>query len=247
MPRATTLWHMQRLKIHSRIHVAALVIANYAEDYSHFLAESSLGAWLKENGVPALYGMLTKDSRGLSIGQAGEFDHSGSQAIRALKERDTYATTVNPNIATVTASEALADKVNFLSVTPEFVCKIIKYEQPDGVYATFGRILRRTWVRQLPLRRLSDISPSFVLRACGEEYEGWKEIECEAVRDRRDGWITACNTENFGPLGIHTGDSTAVAPSQTLSGAGYNMLRTTAVNVISHLGVVGECNVQYST
>ncbi|KAF9039240.1 carbamoyl-phosphate synthase [Panaeolus papilionaceus] len=268
-------------------------------------------------------------SGGLSIGQAGEFDYSGSQAIKALKEEGIYTIMVNPNIATIATSKGLADKVYFLPVTPEFVRKIIKYEQPDGIYVTFGgqtalnvgiklkdefeelgvkvlgtpiQTVITTEDRQLFASAMEEIGEKcaesqtattpeeavaaansigfpVIVRAayalgglgsgfaqnedqlkalCAKAFatspqvlversmKGWKEIEYEVVRDCRDNCITVCNMENFDPLGIHTGDSIVVAPSQTLSDADYNMLRTTAINVIRHLGVVGECNIQYA-
>lgn len=273
--------------------------------------------------------VLVLGSGGLSIGQAGEFDYSGSQALKALKEEGIYTILVNPNIATIATSRGLADKVYFLPVTPEFVRKIIKYEKPDGIYVTFGgqtalnvgvkmkdefealgvKVLGTpidtiitTEDRQLFASAMADIGercaqsdtattldeavvaantigyPVIVRAAyalgglgsgfaqdekqlkalCSKAFatspqvlveksmEGWKEIEYEVVRDCRDNCITVCNMENFDPLGIHTGDSIVVAPSQTLSDADYNMLRTTAINVIRHLGVVGECNIQYA-
>ncbi|CAA7267824.1 unnamed protein product [Cyclocybe aegerita] len=268
-------------------------------------------------------------SGGLSIGQAGEFDYSGSQAIKALKEEGIYTIMVNPNIATIATSKGLADKVYFLPVTPEFIRKVIKFEKPDGIYVTFGgqtalnvgiklkdefeelgvKVLGTpidtvitTEDRQLFAAAMEEIGekcaesltatntndavaaatqigfPVIVraayalgglgsgfaqdeaqLRAlCAKAFatspqvlveksmKGWKEIEYEVVRDCRDNCITVCNMENFDPLGIHTGDSIVVAPSQTLSDSDYNMLRTTAINVIRHLGVVGECNIQYA-
>ncbi|KAI6001789.1 hypothetical protein EDD15DRAFT_2541398 [Pisolithus albus] len=273
--------------------------------------------------------VLILGSGGLSIGQAGEFDYSGSQAIKALKEEGIYTILLNPNIATIATSKGLADKVYFLPVTPDFVRKIIKYEQPDGIYVTFGgqtalnvgiklkdefaalgvkvlgtpiETIITTEDRQLFAQAMESIGercaqsstattteeaiaaareigfPVIVraayalgglgsgfaqdenqLRAlCSKAFatspqvlveksmKGWKEIEYEVVRDCRDNCITVCNMENFDPLGIHTGDSIVVAPSQTLSDSDYNMLRTTAINVIRHLGVVGECNIQYA-
>ncbi|KAG0704073.1 hypothetical protein DFH29DRAFT_913533 [Suillus ampliporus] len=261
--------------------------------------------------------ILILGSGGLSIGQAGEFDYSGSQAIKALKEEGIYTILVNPNIATIATSKGLADKVYFLPVTPDFVRKIIKYEKPDGIYVTFGgqtalnvgiklkdefaalgvqvlgtpiETIITTEDRQLFAQAMEDIGERSVaaareigfpvivraayalgglgsgfaqnevqLRAlCRKAFatspqvlveksmKGWKEIEYEVVRDCRDNCITVCNMENFDPLGIHTGDSIVVAPSQTLSDSDYNMLRTTAINVIRHLGVVGECNIQYA-
>jgi carbamoyl-phosphate synthase/aspartate carbamoyltransferase len=272
---------------------------------------------------------LILGSGGLSIGQAGEFDYSGSQAIKALKEEGIYTILINPNIATIQTSKGLADKVYFLPVTAEFVRKIIKYEQPDSIYVTFGgqtalqvgiqlkdefeklgvKVLGTpidtiitTEDRELFARSMESIGEKcaksasassveeamnvvdsigypVIVRAayalgglgsgfadnkeelldlCNKAFaaspqiliersmKGWKEIEYEVVRDAHDNCITVCNMENFDPLGIHTGDSIVVAPSQTLSDDDYNMLRTTAVNVIRHLGVVGECNIQYA-
>ncbi|AFR92748.1 carbamoyl-phosphate synthase, large subunit [Cryptococcus neoformans C23] len=273
--------------------------------------------------------VLVLGSGGLSIGQAGEFDYSGSQAIKALKEEGIYTILVNPNIATIQTSKGLADKVYFLPVTPEFVLKIIKHEKPDGIYCTFGgqtalnvgiklkdefpklgvkvlgtpiETIITTEDREMFARAMEEIGEKcaesatavnlteaieaanrigfpVIVRAayalgglgsgfakdveqltelCGKAFatspqvlveksmKGWKEIEYEVVRDCRNNCITVCNMENFDPLGIHTGDSIVIAPSQTLSDADYNMLRTTAVNVIRHLGVVGECNIQYA-
>ncbi|TFY63266.1 hypothetical protein EVG20_g6387 [Dentipellis fragilis] len=273
--------------------------------------------------------VLILGSGGLSIGQAGEFDYSGSQAIKALKEEGIYTILVNPNIATIATSKGLADKVYFLPVTPEFVRKIILYEKPDGIYVTFGgqtalnvgvklkdefeslgvqvlgtpiETIITTEDRQMFAAAMEEIGEkcaqsdtattqeeavlaaneigypvivraAYALGGLGSGFaqneaqlkalcekafatspqvlveksmKGWKEIEYEVVRDCRDNCITVCNMENFDPLGIHTGDSIVVAPSQTLSDVDYNMLRTTAINVIRHLGVVGECNIQYA-
>lgn len=273
--------------------------------------------------------VLVLGSGGLSIGQAGEFDYSGSQAIKALKEEGIYTVLINPNIATIQTSKGLADKVYFLPVTPEYVRKVIQYEKPDGIYVTFGgqtalsvgialkdefeglgvkvlgtqidtiittedRDLFNEALAQIneksapassaitideALEAANRIGYPVICRAayalgglgsgfadndqelvalCNKAFatspqvlieksmKGWKEIEYEVVRDCRDNCITVCNMENFDPLGIHTGDSIVIAPSQTLSDDDYNMLRTTAVNVIRHLGVVGECNIQYA-
>lgn len=273
--------------------------------------------------------VLILGSGGLSIGQAGEFDYSGSQAIKALKQEGIYTILVNPNIATIQTSKGLADKVYFLPVTADSVRKIIQREKPDAIYVTFGgqtalqvgiqlkdefeslgvRVLGTqihtiitTEDRELFARSMESIGERCaksasasstkeakeVVKAIGfpvivraayalgglgsgfaedeaqlvdlcdkafasspqvlveKSMKGWKEIEYEVVRDARDNCITVCNMENFDPLGIHTGDSIVVAPSQTLSDEDYNMLRTTAVNVIRHLGVVGECNIQYA-
>lgn len=273
--------------------------------------------------------VLVLGSGGLLIGQAGEFDYSGSQAIKALKEEGIYTILINPNIATIQTSKGLADKVYFLPVTPEFVRKVIKHERPDGIYCTFGgqtalsvgialkdefeglgvKVLGTpidtvitTEDRELFALAMLEINEkcarseavnnveeaieaanaigyplivraAFALGGLGSGFadneeqlvdlcskafavspqvlversmKGWKEVEYEVVRDAFDNCITVCNMENFDPLGIHTGDSIVVAPSQTLSDEDYNMLRTTAVNVIRHLGVVGECNIQYA-
>ena len=273
--------------------------------------------------------VLILGSGGLSIGQAGEFDYSGSQAIKALREEGIYTVLINPNIATIQTSKGLADKVYFLPVNADFVRKVIKYESPDSIYVTFGgqtalqvgiqlkdeferlgvKVLgtpidtivttedRELFSRSMDsinekcaksasastldeaLRVVENIKFPVIVRAAyalgglgsgfaedvdqlkdlctkalavspqvliEKSMKGWKEIEYEVVRDARDNCITVCNMENFDPLGIHTGDSIVVAPSQTLSNEDYNMLRTTAVNVIRHLGVVGECNIQYA-
>ena len=273
--------------------------------------------------------VLVLGSGGLSIGQAGEFDYSGSQAIKALKEEGIYTVLINPNIATIQTSKGLADKVYFLPVTADFVRKVIVYELPDAIYVTFGgqtalqvgmqlkdefeklgvkvlgtpiNTVITTEDREMFARSMESIGEKCaksasastveeamqVVKAIGfpvivraayalgglgsgfaeneagllelckkalsvspqvlieRSMKGWKEIEYEVVRDARDNCITVCNMENFDPLGIHTGDSIVVAPSQTLSDEDYNMLRSTAVNVIRHLGVVGECNIQYA-
>ncbi|KAJ2742407.1 Carbamoyl-phosphate synthase [Coemansia sp. BCRC 34301] len=273
--------------------------------------------------------VLVLGSGGLSIGQAGEFDYSGSQAIKALKEEGIYTILINPNIATIQTSKGLADKCYFLPVTPDCVRKVILHERPDGIYCTFGgqtalnigvklrdefeglgvqvlgtqiETIMITEDRELfasamaeinekcakshaassideAIAAANDIGYPLIIRAayalgglgsgfaeneeelialCRKAFaaspqvlversmKGWKEIEYEVVRDSFDNCITVCNMENFDPLGIHTGDSIVVAPSQTLSDEDYQMLRTTAVNVIRHLGVVGECNIQYA-
>ncbi|XP_023245236.1 CAD protein isoform X3 [Copidosoma floridanum] len=275
--------------------------------------------------------VLILGSGGLSIGQAGEFDYSGSQAIKALREEGIQTVLVNPNIATVQTSKGMADKVYFLPILPDYVEQVIQAERPDGVLLTFGgqtalncgvqlqgkgifekygvRILGtpiktiiETEDRKLFADRVNEIgekvAPSCAVYSIQEALEaaeklgypvmaraafslgglgsgfantneelktlaqqalahshqliidkslqGWKEVEYEVVRDAYDNCITVCNMENVDPLGIHTGESIVVAPSQTLSNREYNMLRTTAINVIHHLGIVGECNIQYA-
>ncbi|CAL8315987.1 unnamed protein product [Lota lota] len=275
--------------------------------------------------------VLILGSGGLSIGQAGEFDYSGSQAIKALKEENIQTVLINPNIATVQTSKGLADKVYFLPITPEYVTQVIKNERPDGVLLAFGGqtalncgmeltrlgVLEKYGVRVLGtpvaaiemtedrkafVEKMEEISehvaPSeaalsveqalaaaerlgypvlvrsaFALGGLGSGFandgeelttlvtaafahtsqvlvdkslKGWKEIEYEVVRDAYDNCITVCNMENIDPLGIHTGESIVVAPSQTLNDYEYNMLRNTALKVIRHLGIVGECNIQYA-
>ncbi|CAL8578602.1 Carbamoyl-phosphate synthase [Xanthoria parietina] len=289
----------------------------------------TLKAPLQGEGRVNVKKVLVLGSGGLSIGQAGEFDYSGSQAIKALQQEGIYTILINPNIATIQTSPGLADKVYFLPVTRDSVTKIIKHERPDAIYVTFGgqtalqvgiqmkdeftalgvKVLgtpidtivttedRELFARSMEsigekcaksasasttdeaLQVVKNIGFPVIVRAayalgglgsgfahdekelrklCNQalaaspqvlierSMKGWKEIEYEVVRDARDNCITVCNMENFDPLGIHTGDSIVVAPSQTLSDADYNMLRTTAVNVIRHLGVVGECNIQYA-
>ncbi|XP_048841170.1 CAD protein [Brienomyrus brachyistius] len=275
--------------------------------------------------------VLILGSGGLSIGQAGEFDYSGSQAIKALKEENIQTVLINPNIATVQTSKGLADKVYFLPITAEYVTQVIKNERPDGVLLTFGGqtalncgveltkqgVLERYSVRVLgtPVASIEmtedrkifvekmeeineHVAPSeaamsveqavaagerlgfpvlvrsaFALGGLGSGFannreelmtlvtqtfahtsqvlidkslKGWKEIEYEVVRDAYDNCVTVCNMENIDPLGIHTGESIVVAPSQTLNDHEYNMLRNTAIKVIRHLRIVGECNIQYA-
>ncbi|HET6782143.1 MAG TPA: carbamoyl-phosphate synthase (glutamine-hydrolyzing) large subunit, partial [bacterium] len=275
--------------------------------------------------------VIVLGSSALKIGEAGEFDYSGSQAIKALREEGIATVLVNPNIATIQTSEHLAEKVYFLPVSAHFVERVIEKERPDGVLLGFGgqtalntglelakkgvfekygvavlgtpvSAIEDTEDRQLFTRRLGEIDVkvprsvavttktdavrvardlgfpvmiriSFALGGLGsgvcfdaeqvadlaeralthsslilvEEYlEGWKEIEYEIVRDRHDNCVTVCNMENVDPMGIHTGESIVVAPSQTLSNAEYHKLRSLAIKVIRHLGIVGECNIQYA-
>ena len=275
--------------------------------------------------------VLLLGSGALKIGQAGEFDYSGAQALKALKEEGVESVLINPNIATVQTSEGVADKVYFQPVRPEFVERVIEKERPDGILLSFGGqtalncgvelyqsgVLEKYGVkvlgtpvqaiidtedRDLFVKKLDEIGVKtikseacstveevqkaasslgfpVILRAayalgglgsgcCDNEEQlltqaeeafsfspqvlvekslkGWKEIEYEVVRDRFDNCITVCNMENFDPLGIHTGESIVVAPSQTLSNAEYHKLRALAIKIIRHIGIVGECNVQYA-
>jgi carbamoyl-phosphate synthase large subunit len=270
-------------------------------------------------------------SGALKIGEAGEFDYSGSQALKALKEENVKTVLINPNIATVQTSEDLADKIYFLPVTPYFVEKVIAREKPDGILLSFGgqtalncgtelyrsgvfkkynvRVLGTpvtaimdTEDRELFVNKLKEIdikTPSSIavhgvdeaVEAAGklgfpviiraaytlggqgsgfaadveelmslaskafsyseqilveESLKGWKEVEYEVVRDKYDNCITVCNMENFDPLGIHTGESIVVAPSQTLTNSEYHKLRELSIKIIRHIGIVGECNVQYA-
>ena len=275
--------------------------------------------------------VLLLGSGALKIGQAGEFDYSGAQALKALKEEGVRSVLINPNIATVQTSKDVADTIYFQPVTPDFVEHVIEKERPDGILLSFGgqtalncgvELYRKgvfekygvkvlgtpvqaiidTEDRDLFVKRLDEIGVKtikseacntieevqkaahglgfpVILRAayalgglgsgfCDNDEElltqaeeafafspqvlvekslkGWKEIEYEVVRDRYDNCITVCNMENFDPLGIHTGESIVVAPSQTLSNNEYHKLRALAIKIIRHIGIVGECNVQYA-
>ena len=275
--------------------------------------------------------VLLLGSGALKIGEAGEFDYSGSQALKALREEGVETVLINPNIATVQTSEGVADSIYFLPVQPYFVERVIQKERPDGILLAFGgqtalncgvelyksgvlekygvkvlgtpvQAIMDTEDRELFVEKLNEINVKtikseacenieqvrkaakdlgypVILRAayalgglgsgfCDNEDElnklaekafsfspqvlvekslkGWKEIEYEVVRDRYDNCITVCNMENFDPLGIHTGESIVVAPSQTLTNSEYHKLRALAIKIIRHIGIVGECNVQYA-
>ena len=260
-----------------------------------------------------IHKVLVLGSGALKIGEAGEFDYSGSQALKALHEEGVETILINPNIATVQTSEGVADHIYFLPVTPYFVERLIEKERPDGILLSFGgqtalncgvalyrsgvlekynvQVLgtpvetiintedRELFVRQLDRIDVKTIKYPVIIRAayalgglgsgfCDDEEQlnvlaekafsfspqvlvekslkGWKEIEYEVVRDRYDNCITVCNMENFDPLGIHTGESIVIAPSQTLTNSEYHKLRALAIRIIRHLGIVGECNVQYA-
>ncbi|WP_255491080.1 carbamoyl-phosphate synthase (glutamine-hydrolyzing) large subunit [Dysgonomonas sp. 520] len=275
--------------------------------------------------------VLVLGSGALKIGEAGEFDYSGSQALKALKEEGIETILINPNIATVQTSEGSADKIYFLPITPYFVEKVIKKEKPEGILLAFGgqtalncgvqlfesgildkynvRVLgtpvqaimdtedRELFVKKLDqidvktiksmavgsiedaVKAADELGYPIIVRAayalgglgsgfCNDEQElraladkalsyssqllvekslkGWKEIEYEVVRDKYDNCMTVCNMENFDPLGIHTGESIVVAPSQTLTNSEYHKLREIAIRIVRHIGIVGECNVQYA-
>ena len=285
----------------------------------------------KTNIDTNIHKVLLLGSGALKIGEAGEFDYSGSQALKAMKEEGIKTVLINPNIATVQTSEGFADKIYFLPVTPDYVERVIEKERPDGILLAFGGqtalncgvslyekgVLEKYGVkvlgtpvqaiidtedRELFVKKLDEIGiktirseavssidsavsaaarlgyPVIVRAAyalgglgsgfCDNEAElraltekalafspqvlvekslkGWKEVEYEVVRDRFDNCITVCNMENFDPLGIHTGESIVVAPSQTLSNEDYHYLRKLAIKIIRHIGIVGECNVQYA-
>ena len=275
--------------------------------------------------------VLLLGSGALKIGEAGEFDYSGSQALKAMKEEGIETVLINPNIATVQTSEGIADKIYFLPVTPQFVERVIERERPDGILLAFGgqtalncgvelyrsgvlekydvkvlgtpvQAIMDTEDRELFVEKLDQIDvktikshavatvkealesaealgypvivrAAYALGGLGSGFcdnaeelreltgkalsfspqvliekslKGWKEVEYEVVRDRFDNCITVCNMENFDPLGIHTGESIVVAPSQTLSNEDYHYLRKLAIKIIRHIGIVGECNVQYA-
>ena len=275
--------------------------------------------------------VLLLGSGALKIGEAGEFDYSGSQALKAMKEEGIETVLINPNIATVQTSDGFADKIYFLPVTPYFVERVIEKERPDGILLSFGgqtalncgvelcesgvldkydvkvlgtpvQAIKDTEDRELFVRKLDEIDvktikseavesideallaadrlgypvivrAAYALGGLGSGFcdnaeelkaltekafsfspqvlvekslKGWKEVEYEVVRDRYDNCITVCNMENFDPLGIHTGESIVVAPSQTLSNDDYHYLRELAIKIIRHIGIVGECNVQYA-
>ena len=275
--------------------------------------------------------VLLLGSGALKIGEAGEFDYSGSQALKALREEGVETVLINPNIATVQTSEGVADQIYFLPVQPYFVERVIQKEHPDGILLSFGgqtalncgvelertgilkkygvRVLgtpveaimntedRELFVEQLDeinvktiksqacenleeaQKAASDLGYPVIIRAayalgglgsgfaddeneliriCEKAFsfspqvlvekslKGWKEIEYEVVRDKYDNCITVCNMENFDPLGIHTGESIVIAPSQTLTNSEYHKLRALSIKIVRHIGIVGECNVQYA-
>merc|ERR1719334_2385189 len=318
-PRDTEfLFNMFLSRIKNRNHYEVTILDNIYRNITHI-------------GSNQVDKVLLLGSGGLSIGQAGEFDYSGSQAIKALKEENVTVILINPNIATVQTSKNMADNVYFLPVTPEYVTRVIEKERPDGILLQFGgqtalncgiklkeagileyynvRVLgtpvetiEMTEDREIFAQKLAEVqekvAPSaiandvpttlkvakqigypvllrsaFALGGLGSGFaeneeelkalatkafagadqviidkslRGWKEVEYEVVREINDNCITVCNMENFDPLGIHTGDSIVVAPSQTLTNIEDYKLRKTAIKIIRHLGVIGECNIQYA-
>ena len=275
--------------------------------------------------------VLLLGSGALKIGEAGEFDYSGAQALKAMKEEGITTVLINPNIATVQTSEGFADKIYFLPVTPDFVTRVIERERPDGILLAFGgqtalncgvelfragvldrynvkvlgtpvRAIIDTEDRELFVEKLDQIDVKTIKSSAANDVEsalrianelgypvivraayalgglgsgfcdndaelaplvekaltfspqvliekslkGWKEVEYEVVRDRFDNCITVCNMENFDPLGIHTGESIVIAPSQTLTNSEFHKLRELAIRIVRHVGIVGECNVQYA-
>ncbi|CAE6458358.1 unnamed protein product [Rhizoctonia solani] len=317
--------------------VAAPAVGDYVPKGEHVLSSpSELARKISARVLPQLERpdvrkVVVVGSGGLSIGQAGEFDYSGSQAMKALREAGVEAVLINPNIATWQTSHQLASEVYFLPITPDYVAYVLEKERPDGVLLTFGGqsalnvgieldrmgVLERLGIKVLgtsirtleisedrelfvqalneidiPVARSTAVSSVNAALAAGEaigypvilrsaftlgglgsgfandpdelrdlaakslslspqvlierSMKGWKELEYEVVRDAADNTIICCNMENFDPLGTHTGDSIVVAPSQTLNDDEYHMLRSAALKVIRHLGVVGECNIQYA-
>jgi carbamoyl-phosphate synthase large subunit len=283
---------------------------------------------MKDNNIKKV---LLLGSGALKIGEAGEFDYSGSQALKALREEGVETVLINPNIATVQTSEGVADQIYFLPVQPYFVERVIQKEKPDGILLSFGgqtalncgvelqqsgildkynvkvlgtpvEAIMNTEDRELFVERLDEIDVKTIKSEACENIEqarkaakevgypvivraayalgglgsgfadneeelnvlcekafsfspqvlvekslkGWKEIEYEVVRDRYDNCITVCNMENFDPLGIHTGESIVIAPSQTLTNSEYHKLRALSIKIVRHIGIVGECNVQYA-
>ncbi|KAF2498392.1 carbamoyl-phosphate synthase [Lophium mytilinum] len=311
--------------------IAAFNASNATQEAPNAKAYLDSGAILGARNLVDVSKVLVIGSGGLSIGQAGEFDYSGSQALKALKEAGVRSVLINPNIATIQTSHVLADEIYYLPVTPEYVEYVIQKERPDGIFLSFGgqtalnlgvnmnkkglfekygvkvlgtsiKTLETSEDRDLFAKALGEIDipiaesiavgtvdaaldaaekigypiivrAAYALGGLGSGFandaeelrnlsarsltlssqilvekslKGWKEAEYEVVRDASDNCITVCNMENFDPLGVHTGDSIVVSPSQTFSDEEYHMLRSAAIKIVRHLGVVGECNVQYA-
>ncbi|KAL8388411.1 hypothetical protein RB595_009264 [Gaeumannomyces hyphopodioides] len=307
----------------------AAALAQPAPDANSYL--QNLPSDMLKQAASDIKKVLVVGSGGLAIGQAGEFDYSGSQALKALKEAGIASVLLNPNIATIQTNHSLADEVYYLPVTAEYCAYVFERERPDGIFLAYGgqtalnlgvelhnkgilakygvkvlgtsvQTLELSEDRDLFARALDEINipiaksiavntvdealdaaekigypiivrAAYALGGLGSGFannreelkqmaarsltlspqilvekslKGWKEVEYEVVRDAENNCITVCNMENFDPLGIHTGDSIVVAPSQTLSDEEYHMLRSAAIKIVRHLGVVGECNVQYA-
>lgn len=316
---------------HARSFTRSARCANQSQVAPNAKAYLESGAIAGAQDLVDVKKVLVIGSGGLSIGQAGEFDYSGSQALKALKEAGIQSVLINPNIATIQTAHVLADEVYYLPVTPEYVTYVIEKERPDGIFLSFGgqtalnlgvrmdkmgifdrygvkvlgtsiETLEKSEDRDLFAKALKEINvpiaesiavstidealkaaeevgypiivrAAYALGGLGSGFadneeelrnlaarsltlspqilvekslKGWKEAEYEVVRDAADNCITVCNMENFDPLGVHTGDSIVVSPSQTFSDEEYHMLRTAAIKIVRHLGVVGECNVQYA-
>lgn len=321
----------QQLQTRSYSQTALRRAANQTETAPNAEAYIKSGAIAGAQNLVDVKKVLVIGSGGLAIGQAGEFDYSGSQALKALKEAGIQSVLINPNIATIQTAHVLADEIYYLPVTAEYVTYVIEKERPDGIFLSFGgqtalnlgvqmdemgifdrynvKVLG-TSIRTLKLsedrdefakalkeinipiaesvavetiddalQAAEDVGYPIIVRAAyalgglgsgfadnadelrdlaarsltlspqilvEKSLKGWKEAEYEVVRDASDNCITVCNMENFDPLGVHTGDSIVVSPSQTFSDEEYHMLRTAAIKIVRHLGVVGECNVQYA-
>ncbi|KAK1080781.1 carbamoyl-phosphate synthase (glutamine-hydrolyzing) cpa2 [Friedmanniomyces endolithicus] len=318
----------QQIRSFARSTKCAAAVPQVAPNAQAYLASGAIGTGQKKVDVKKV---LVIGSGGLAIGQAGEFDYSGSQALKALKEEGVKSILINPNIATIQTAHVLADEVYYLPVTPEYVTYVIEKERPDGIFLSFGgqtalnlgvkmdkmgiferygvqvlgtstKTLETSEDRELFAQALNEINvpiaesiavgtidkaleaaetvgypvivrAAYALGGLGSGFadnadelrdlsarslslspqilvekslKGWKEAEYEVVRDAADNCITVCNMENFDPLGVHTGDSIVVSPSQTFSDEEYHMLRTASIKIVRHLGVVGECNVQYA-
>jgi len=318
----------QQVRSFARSTKYAAAVPQVAPNAQAYLASGAIGTGQKKVDVKKV---LVIGSGGLAIGQAGEFDYSGSQALKALKEEGVKSILINPNIATIQTAHVLADEVYYLPVTPEYVTYVIEKERPDGIFLSFGgqtalnlgvkmdkmgiferygvqvlgtstKTLETSEDRELFAQALNEINvpiaesiavgtidkaleaaetvgypvivrAAYALGGLGSGFadnadelrdlsarsltlspqilvekslKGWKEAEYEVVRDAADNCITVCNMENFDPLGVHTGDSIVVSPSQTFSDEEYHMLRTASIKIVRHLGVVGECNVQYA-
>src|SRR6266576_2911544 len=200
--------------------------------------------------------VLLIGSGALKIGEAGEFDYSGTQALKAIREEGIFTVLINPNVATVQTSEGIADKVYLLPIHAYFVEQVIQKETPDGLILAFGgqtalscglELYKKGIIEKYKLKVLGTPIQSIVRSEDRALFrKGWKEIEYEVIRDRFDNCIAVCNMENIDPIGVHTGESVVVAPSQTLSNSESYNLRDISTRIIRHFGIIGECNVQFA-